>query len=242
MKKFPALDWRALSIELVIVFVGLFAALQLDDWRQQQELHEAEIRYLERLRDDLQDFLTYADELLEMFDQNYAGVLQVHQSLEAGEILNGDSRKFETGLIYVGHLPSLQMQRSTYDEMVASGMFARLRSESLKREISTLYATHEGVNRNFSWWRNGPEELMTMQVDRVRFYSEGVMDRSISAFKNEPVRRVEYDFEALRSDPVIRNGYYWAVDNHSDWILWTKTLTGLAENAVAMVGEELQSR
>ncbi len=32
----------------------LFAALQLDDWRQQREIHEAETRYLERLWDDLQ--------------------------------------------------------------------------------------------------------------------------------------------------------------------------------------------
>jgi len=40
------MDWRWLLAELVVVFVGLFAALQIDEWREQEDLFNAETRYL----------------------------------------------------------------------------------------------------------------------------------------------------------------------------------------------------
>ena len=117
------LDWRSLGAELIIVFIGLFAALQLDDWRQQRDIREAETRYLERLRDDLQGFLAFSSQTLPDLERNRDAVLHVYESLAAGRILDDDVRQFEIGLIYVGHLPAIQMHRSAYDEMVASGMF-----------------------------------------------------------------------------------------------------------------------
>ncbi len=76
----------------------------------------------------------------------------------------------------------------------------------------------------------------------VHLYSENEMDRSSPLFVNEPVRRVEFDFEELRSNASIRNGFYWAMDTHSDWVLWTRRVTELAERAVAVMDEELATR
>jgi hypothetical protein len=110
--------------------------------------------------------------MLPFLELNYDAVQHVNACFIAGEIIDNDTRKFEVGLIYVGHLPALQIQRSAYNEMVASGMFARLHSEQLKREIAELYATGEWVEKNFSWWRNSVETLQTAMDSRVTWYSE----------------------------------------------------------------------
>lgn len=243
MKQRTRLDWRSLGVELFIVFIGLFAALQLDDWREQREFREAETRYLVRLREDLQSFLDYSANVLPFLERNHDAVRHVSDSFAAGRIIDGDTRKFEIGLVYVGHLPSIEVPRTTYDEMVASGMFARVHSEALKREISRLYADASLIEKNFSWWRNSVEDLHTRLYDRVRYYSEDKPDPIATGLTfNEPVRRVEFDFNQLRADPAVTNGYYWATDTHSDWVVWTRGLSETAERAVDMLDEELAKR
>jgi hypothetical protein len=179
--------------------------------------------------------------MLPFLELNYDAVQHVNACFIAGEIIDNDTRKFEVGLIYVGHLPALQIQRSAYNEMVASGMFARLHSEQLKREIAELYATRDWVEKNFSWWRNSVETLQTAMDSRVTWYSEDNAYQAAYAL-NEPVRRVKFDFTELYADVTIRNGFYWATDTHSDWVQWTRQLTEQSERAVTLLDEELANR
>lgn len=59
-------------------------------------------------------------------------------------------------------------------------------------------------------------------------------------------RSANRDREAKKSafiaDPVIRNGYFWAADTHSDWVEWSNRLLDLAVAAEAIVAKELQGR
>ena len=101
------IDWRTLLLELLVVFVGLFAALQVEQWREGRDLAEAELVYLERLRDDLQAFRDNTEPMLNESQKHWRdGVVHAWRSLEAGRILDDDSLLFEEGLVRVGHLPS----------------------------------------------------------------------------------------------------------------------------------------
>jgi hypothetical protein len=233
---------RKLGIELLVVFVGLFAALQADEWRERRVLHAAETRYLERLEEDLDTYLAAALPRLEVQKQWRDAVRHVHRSLQSGEIIGGDTETFEEGLVRLGHLPSTMMPRATYDEMVASGMFARLRSNELKRVVSDLYATQNEVERNFTWWRG----LVLITVQRtypyIEFYNDDETLVDVDTMFQEPSRRVAFDLEGLRNDPGITNGLYWAIDTHSDWVEWTARLTDKAKQARELVVAELESR
>jgi len=235
-------DWRTITLELLIVFVGLLAALQVDQWREERSDHAAETRYLTRLGEDLDASISVSSDLLEILERHHEGVKHVGDSLSTGEILNGNTRLFEIGLIYVSHLPAVPFQSSAYDEMVASGMFARLHSVRLKRVVSKLYATRDLVNRNFSWWRNEAGRLSDQLFYRVSFYSEGQQRSNNPLLINEPLRRARFDFDDLRADTYIRNHYYWATDTHSDWVLWTSTLVELAREARAELDEVMSKR
>lgn len=238
-------DWPgpvALATELLVVFVGLFAALQLDDWRERREQAKTETIYLHRLSEDLHAYVESLEIVIPNFESHRRAVQHVSDSLAAGRILDGDTALFEAGLIYVGHLPSIKTPSSAYQEMVASGVFARLRSTELQKAVAELYATQAVVDANFSWWRQLPNQLQDAFAPYVEYYSVGPRVKSTDLRAAAEEFRARYDFDQLRARPEIRNGFYWAADTHSDWVEWSTKLLELARAADAAVTKELATR
>ncbi|MDX1570700.1 MAG: hypothetical protein R3200_09460 [Xanthomonadales bacterium] len=241
MRGIMALDWRTLTLELVVVFVGLFAALQLDQWRERVELEETETRYLQRLQADLVGYRSQLAEMIPLLERNHQAVAHVHASLAANEVLDGNNRQFELGLIYVDMLPSHAPPRAAYEEMVASGMFARLGSEPLKKAVSDLYTYQEISAANFSWWRRTAMDLADRLSHRIELYDSAAQGDDFGVLPNEPERRARYDLEAL-SDRYIQNGFYWATDIHNDWVNAYRELLAMSDRALAELEEDLALR
>ena len=235
-------EWRWLLVELVVVFLGLLAALQVDEWREQKERSEIETRYLLRLQSDLTGFLEQQAKFLVLLNRNYSAVKHVSDSLIEGAVLDGNDKHFEEGLIYVGMLPSINIPRATYDEMIASGFFVWLGSEELKETLSNLYSTHSYTELNFRWWRNIVLALARDLVLFVNHRSTETPGENFDILHNEPQRTVEYTFDQLASSAEIRGGYYWAVDVHSDWIGQYAAISELASKALHAVENELENR
>ncbi|MEX0330994.1 MAG: DUF6090 family protein [Puniceicoccaceae bacterium] len=232
-------------IDLSVVFIGIIIALQVDQWREARSYHRSETQYLQRLDEELKVFISDSESILSFIGENLEGVSFVYQSLNQGEIINGNTDLFEHGLIYVGHLPTFTVNRSAYDEMVFSGMFARLESEDLRRTLSSLFAEQETMKGHFSWWRNIPLDLEKHISPLVEFYTEDRSPPSASAAGGliyEPKRRINYDFDALLADPIVKNGFYWAEDTHEDWLRLLTELVDLATAAEALLAEELMNR
>jgi hypothetical protein len=233
-------NWRDIALELAIVFVGLFAALQLDTYNDQRNFREAQHRYLERLQQELVEYRETASDQLRFTLEFHRSVAHVSDSFVAGEIIDGDTYKFERGLIYVGHLPSNPLPRTSYNEMVAAGMFTALESEALKRAISDLYSVHDFTEENFTWWREGALALEAYLYDFVEYYDDDGPPLNEGVAKNEPERRVRFNFDELAANRRIRNGFYWAKDIHSDWAEWSRDLLDFATNADNLILQELK--
>ncbi len=238
-------DWSGaagLAKELLVVFVGLYAALQVDDWRDRREQAKTETIYLHRLSEDLHAYVESLELVIPNLERHRRAVQFVSDSLAAGRILDDDKALFETGLIYVAQLPSHKTPNSAYQEMVASGVFARLHSTELQKAVAELYATQAKVEANFAWWREKPIQLESAFQPYVEYYSVGprVKSTDLRAWGDEA--RVRYDFDGMRARPEIRNGFYWAADTHGDWVEWSTVLLELARTADAAVTKELATR
>jgi hypothetical protein len=232
-------NWRVIVLELVIVFVGLFAALQLDSYRDQQAFEATQHRHLLRMSQDLETYLGFTASTLEFLQENFQAVSHVSASLEAGEIINGDEKKFEMGVIYFAHLPSSPLPRASYDEMVASGMFSALESEELKKAISDLYSMHDFVEKNFTWWRDGALRFEEELASWVDYYDEAPLTEKTGFLLNEPERRIRYDFEEMANERRVRNGFYWARDSVSDWLKFTEILNEDAAQVNVLIKQQL---
>lgn len=232
----------ALAKELLVVFIGLFAALQVDDWRDRREQAKTETIYLHRLSEDLHAYVESLELVIPNLERHRRAVQHVSDSLAAGHILDGDAALFEAGVIYVAHLPSIKTPSTAYQEMVASGAFARLRSAELQKAVAELYATQAVVEANFSWWRQQPIQLENAFQPYVEYYSVGPRVKSTDLHAEADEARARYDFDELRARPEIRNGFYWAADTHGDWVEWSTALLELARAADAAVTKELATR
>ena len=239
MKSIRTINWKTLFFELVIVFVGLLAALQVDEYRDRRAFEAAQTRYLERLHDDLAIYLEETESTEEFLKDTRDAVEHVWDSIQAGEIINGDNERFEHGLIYMGHLPSNPLPRGAYDEMVASGMFSALESTELQRSISRLFSTHDFVETNFAWWRDTFLYTERYLYELVRFYDGEGEVILMNATLAEPRRRVDFDFARLSADASFRNGIYWARDVRSDWYEWVSVLRNQAEEVRLILESEL---
>jgi hypothetical protein len=239
MKVNREINWKTLFFELVIVFVGLLAALQVDEYRDRRAFEAAQNRYLERLHDDLVAYLDRTESTVEFLGKTRDAVNHVWASIQAGEIVNGDTEQFEHGLIYIGHLPSNPLPRGAYDEMVASGMFSALESNELQHAISQLFSTHDFVETNFAWWRDNFLHTERYIYELVQF-SDGEGETILMTDTlAEPNRRVAYDFDQLSGDLGFRNGIYWARDVRSDWVEWVTQLRTQAEQVRRLLRGEL---
>jgi hypothetical protein len=234
-------DWRVIVLELVIVFVGLFAALQLDSYRDQQAFKAAQHRHLLRMSQELENYLEFTKDTQTFLRENHEAVTHVSSSLQAAEILNGDEALFQKGVIYFAHLPSNPLPRASYEEMVASGMFSALESEELKKAISGLYSMHEFVETNFEWWRDGALRFEEELASWVDYYDEAPLGDETGFLFNEPERRIRYDFEALAKERRIRNGFYWARDSVSDWYEFTERLRDHAADVDVLIKQQLEA-
>ena len=76
----------ALAKELLVVFVGLFAALQLDDWRERREQAKTETIYLHRLSEDLHAYVESLELVIPTFESHRRAVQHVSDSLAAGRL------------------------------------------------------------------------------------------------------------------------------------------------------------
>jgi hypothetical protein len=240
MRVIREINWKTLFFELVIVFIGLLAALQVDDYRDRRAFEVAQTRYLERLRDDLAAYLGQTESTVEFLNDTRDAVDHIWASIEAGEIIDGNIEQFEHGLIYMGHLPSNPLPRGAYDEMVASGMFSALQSNELQRAISQLFSTHDFVETNFSWWRDSFLHTERYVFGLLQFsYGEGeavLMNDTLA----EPKRHVSFDFDQLAGDMKFRNGIYWARDVRSDWVEWVTELRTQSEQVRRLLVDALE--
>lgn len=236
----PHINWRALTLELFVVFIGLLGALQVDQMRDNRLRDAAETRYLERLESEFVSFEETMDFLTRFIDRNLRGAEAVDEALRAGELLPENRSAFEYGLIHAGHLPAIEVPRATYDEMISSGALARMQSEELKRALQDFYSLHQTIESNFSWWRQGALRTMDRLLLHVDYsISESSLDEEADFMTR---RRVEYDFDALLADRQIRGGFFWAADTHRDWQGWSNRLIERGMEVQLLVRAELASR
>jgi len=239
----PWIDPRELVLQLIVVFVGLLAALQVDGWKEDRQRRETETVYLRRLHDDLRDYIQWLDQTIPFLESHWNAVQFASVALATGKVPDDSALQFEAGIIYVSHLPSVSRPSGAYTEMVSSGVFARIESIELQRAVSKLFAAQATMDANFQWWRAAPQALSTLLNTEVEFYHDNPGRVPSPAFDpGLQGNRVRYDFEALRRRRDIRNAYVDAADTHADWVEWTRTVRQLAGEADAIVARELASR
>jgi len=130
-------DWFVVFVELMIVVVGIYLGLQVDDWNQEREAAARSKIYYERLIGDLETGKEADLIRITYYEQTTKHGLAALKALntpgaELGEQFLIDVYQVTQSLPYDPH-------RNTYDELLASGIANAIPDHLLRAKLANFY-------------------------------------------------------------------------------------------------------
>lgn len=228
---FKSQNWTAIGIDFLIVVLGVFMGLQVQQWNEQRSERSKEQAYLERLASDF----TAIDQQLELCLTVYEDSVEATNYVsgivrESADFENGaapDSRVFSAALIRLtaGTIPA--GRSATFVEMISSGDLSILRNSALRKAL-IAYDERAQINREI--WRSTRDE--TGEYQRPLYENIDLL----FDLNNENYATVQnYDLEAMISDRDFRtmlNVLAGSKANNYELCRYQRTLTEVARKTI----------
>lgn len=234
--------WGTVLMELAIVILGIFLGLRVDDWNEARKLAAEDRLYLERLHADVRVMIE--NNAADLGPWRVAAAQAAVQSLQDCSLADEVKSLFDFNLVAHQVIFRLTLERATYDEMVATGVLARLQDQSLKQAISRLFAQAETERQYIEYFASELSLAGGIIWKRVAFELVPATEESCPPdWCSEPlVQAVSYDFESLCGDTEFRNAMVelWdaAVDRRQISVRMDQSLRALERQLAVWLGFE----
>ena len=188
-------NWTAITIEFVLLVVGVFLGIQVANWNEDRQDRHSEQEYLDRLRRELIEILPQARATqteLAVRSKQIEALRAFLASGEGGDAL-GEEHCIGAGRSHI--YAATIYYPPTIKELIATGRILLIRDPQIKEAILSFDQAHEDLS-----------QLRTdIQIDRrvlARHYPE-LIDSGMSTDWSGAV----CDFEGMRADQAFRNEF-----------------------------------
>lgn len=155
-------DWFVVFIELMIVVVGIYLGLQVDDWNKARQDRQDEARLLERLHEGILQVSDFNQAGYDRIAEETAFLNQVVQTMSSEEVLTTLDEEACQAIGSSHILIDRVQEPAILGEMIATGRTANLRSQAL-REILSDYA--ETLRYSERMWQSLLNQISNMSSD-----------------------------------------------------------------------------
>jgi hypothetical protein len=137
-------EWTAVALDFVVVVVGVFVGLQVDNWNQERADSKREAFYLAALQDDFSVVIAELESDIAHYEEIANSMtLLIDQSRKAApdaslDALNAAARQ----LIVMEGTPIVS---DTYSNLTGSGDLAIIKSQALKNRMSSFFGQAQVV-------------------------------------------------------------------------------------------------
>jgi len=138
-------SWRALSLEVVLIVVGVLAALAIDGAAENRRDRIAEAEYLELLARDLSQTVDQLETVHAAADRTVAAGLGAYRELSSRKEPI-DYELIATGVSALTGRLSVRPFEATYRELLSTGNLSLIRSGELRDAVVTY---HEAAELNY---------------------------------------------------------------------------------------------
>ena len=135
-------DWFTVVVEVLIVVVGIFLGLQVDDWNEARKERALEHEYLARLAGDIRVDIDEFLKLQGIFETK-AKMIADLQELPVAEILSRPEDQLALELDYTTWKALPEIQSATMTELTSAGRLTLLRDSPLRTALSSYYSEYE---------------------------------------------------------------------------------------------------
>lgn len=195
-------DWTAIAIEFVILVVGVFIGLQVNEWNETRRDRAREYEYLVRIHADLHATLERsgpASSAAEWNVRRLASQAIVLEALRTGSLASADREAFDEGLLLFGFVGSIDVRWSAVEELKSTGSMALVRDTALRDMIGQTDAyilRKAGISETFTGAINGYRLQVGPRFAVEEFSDWKGEDRGVA---------LRYDLGTLASDAAFTN-------------------------------------
>ncbi len=219
-------DWFAVVIETLIVVLGVFLGLQVNNWNEAQKLEVQKTAAIERLHAEAEAIVSYFSWVSADFEARNAARTEALRYLHSEDFDGVKPEGVTETFLSIGAAPTVSPPRSAYDELISTGLFAQIGDAKMREAVSDYYAEQEFLIGQTDYMR----QLNLRRPDITSF------DGASAAFDETAFRqqRVEFDLDALMSDAEFLD---FILDGHSGQIAMEAYWQGVTEKSEVMCAE-----
>jgi len=199
-------NWSVVVLEIIVVVVGIFLGLQVDDWNEARKYRQQESLYLDKVFDDLTAMRLDLVDSIEGNETRRQRMTAALYTLEACDSSADAQSDVKYALEHYQVSPPINYLDATYSEMVASGSLVRLQDQELKQKISYTYSALEDLNANIRSFRVSMPNVDVIVWRNVSF----------SVDKDSGRLSATFDIAELCENIEIRNAFVEMIDIQRD--------------------------
>jgi len=201
-----AQDWFTVVLEILVVVVGIFIGLQVDEWNKGRLEDQRAYQALEDLQAEFVTINDVATDLAEYYEEIIIDLQVLISNLKAGEINPEDEAAIKNAIASGNNFGDPPPPAGTYLDLISSGSLALIRDKHLRLKLieydqslgiiteSDLAISNILANFAFAFKRH------------ARFDEEFHLSESVDlAFVDVSLPAVaSVDYEAMFADPDFR--------------------------------------
>jgi len=164
-------DWATVSVEIVIVMIGIFLGLQVNGWNQSRIDRAEEVIFLRSLYQDVIELEKNSTQLIAN------RIEQLNAIGSAADILHGrvgwrDLTEFECDAISTSHVPGIvPTSLPSWTALRDAGRTSIVRNADLKRGLATLTQKRESLDRIMNVAESSGHNLQSAYPDFFKIVS-----------------------------------------------------------------------
>lgn len=223
-----ARDWAAVAIEFLIVVLGIFVALQAEDWNQGRIDRQLEQIYISRLVDETRANI----ESLRLHEQIYEDKVQfilALPGLSLEDAIERDPRAFMQQVDTSSYIALPDLRSETYQELESSGRLALLRDAQLRSAIASNLNDYRSARPVFDQPIGGYRRLLFETLPGRSYYEFRI------GAELADVPAVAAGLDALRSDPRFGEAANAEVSYGADVLFWAREFIRRSEEVLALL-------
>ncbi|TDJ57365.1 MAG: hypothetical protein E2O41_08280 [Nitrospina sp.] len=139
-------DWFVVMVEIMIVVVGIFIGLQVDDWNDARKDRMREALFLERIHDELAlDIGEIQDSIGFAIERRAMGQLLLN-AVDDPELVRADPTRFIVAVERAGYTLLPTINDHTFEELKSGGDLAIIRDAALRSALIGYYSLIERLD------------------------------------------------------------------------------------------------
>lgn len=233
-------EWTAIAIDFVIVVVGVFVGLQVNNWNEARSERAREAFTIAALRSDFQALDFSVSHGVCWHRRALDGLQVIAEALNAGRLDPEDEARFENGLRF-GYMNAATNKASgVLSELLSSGNMGLLRDPQLR----TALIEYEGSRETAT---GSGDDLQLIANNYIRpFTNRFDYDLQRDHFRPDQDSRLsfhfsaigDYDFDAMLADREFREAVFELREVHRTFLQWEDASLRQVRDIQRMLGAE----